>query len=237
MFLRRLDLVDGTYGLYGDLQNAPNGAFYRGDDSAFVWFIVDNQAPRVAAVDRPGFNTMLSEEDWKDLQFELRLDENAQLDETSLRLHWSLNEAGLGLNSYVFDNGKVPCCVDARGADPVPENDSHGEFVFLAAETYRYTGDEALLRQVWPQVQKAVAYMDELRVSTRTAAFQTPDQATGKLPYTGSLQTIRKVAAEESFLALYNGFLPYYLRCGGHTVCMFIFVQIFRDQYSKNLVG
>ena len=48
---------------------------------------------------------MLAEEDWKDLQFELRLDENAQLDEGSLRLHWSLNEAGLGLNSYVFDNG------------------------------------------------------------------------------------------------------------------------------------
>ncbi|WP_426023606.1 discoidin domain-containing protein [Brevundimonas sp. PWP3-1b1] len=77
---------------------------------------------------------------------------------------------------YVFENGKVPCCVDARGADPVPENDSHGEFVFLAAETYRYTGDEALLRQVWPQVQKAIAYMDELRASTRTAAFEAPDQ-------------------------------------------------------------
>lgn len=77
---------------------------------------------------------------------------------------------------YVFDNGKVPCCVDTRGADPVPENDSHGEFVFLAAETYRYTRDEALLRQVWPQVQKAIAYMDDLRASTRTAAFQTPDQ-------------------------------------------------------------
>ena len=28
----------------------------------------------------------------------------------------------------------------------MPENDSHGEFVFLAAETYRYTGDAALLR-------------------------------------------------------------------------------------------
>jgi len=77
---------------------------------------------------------------------------------------------------YVFDNGKVPCCVDARGADPVPENDSHGEFVFLTAETYRYTKDEALLRQVWPQVQKAIAYMDELRASTRTPAFEAPDQ-------------------------------------------------------------
>ena len=77
---------------------------------------------------------------------------------------------------FVFDNGKVPCCVDFRGADPVPENDSHGEFVFLAAETYRYTGDAALLREVWPQVQAAIAYMDTLRASTRTAAFEAANQ-------------------------------------------------------------
>ena len=77
---------------------------------------------------------------------------------------------------FVFDNGKVPCCVDFRGADPVPENDSHGEFVFLAAETYRYAGDAALLRAVWPQVQAAIGYMDTLRASTRTAAFEAADQ-------------------------------------------------------------
>jgi hypothetical protein len=76
---------------------------------------------------------------------------------------------------YVFDNGKVPCCVDARGADPVPENDSHGEFVFLAAETYRYTRDAALLREVWPQVEGAIRYMDELRAETRTAEYQTAE--------------------------------------------------------------
>lgn len=76
----------------------------------------------------------------------------------------------------VFDNGKVPCCADSRGADPVPENDSHGEFVFLAAETYRYTGDVELLRSVWPQVQGAVRYMDELRASTRTAEFEAADK-------------------------------------------------------------
>jgi hypothetical protein len=78
---------------------------------------------------------------------------------------------------FVFENGKVPCCVDSRGSDPVPENDSHGEFVFLAAETYRYTGDLELLRSVWPQVQGAIRYMDELRASTRTAEFQTADKA------------------------------------------------------------
>ena len=75
----------------------------------------------------------------------------------------------------VFDNGKVPCCADARGADPVPENDSHGEFIFLAAEAYRYGRDEALLREVWPQVQGAIRYMDELRASTRTAEYQTAE--------------------------------------------------------------
>ncbi|NBW08568.1 MAG: carbohydrate-binding protein, partial [Caulobacteraceae bacterium] len=74
---------------------------------------------------------------------------------------------------FVFSDGKVPCCVDQRGADPVPENDSHGEFIFLAAETYRYTHDEALLRSVWPQVQAAVAYMDTLRASTRVPANRT----------------------------------------------------------------
>ena len=46
---------------------------------------------------------------------------------------------------HQFANGKVPCCVDERGADPVPENDSPGELIFLAAEVYRYTGDRALL--------------------------------------------------------------------------------------------
>ena len=115
-------LVDGTYGLYGDLQDAPNGAVYRGEESAFVWFIVDNEAPRVAAVDRPGFNTMLAEDEWKDMEFELRLDENARLDESTLRLHWSLNEAGLGLNSYVFDNGSLPLEIlgERRNGESIP---------------------------------------------------------------------------------------------------------------------
>ncbi|MFC0633102.1 discoidin domain-containing protein [Brevundimonas balnearis] len=76
---------------------------------------------------------------------------------------------------YLFDNGKVPCCVDRRGADPVPENDSHGEYVFLAAETYRYTGDRELLRRAWPGVQGAIRYMDQLRAETRTPANQTPE--------------------------------------------------------------
>jgi hypothetical protein len=66
---------------------------------------------------------------------------------------------------YQFANGKIPCCVDVRGADPVPENDSGGEFVFLVDEIYRYTGDRELLKDMWPRVMKAIAYMDGMRKS------------------------------------------------------------------------
>jgi hypothetical protein len=71
---------------------------------------------------------------------------------------------------YQFDNGKVPCCVDLRGADPVPENDSHGELIFLAAELYRHTQDKAALAAVWPRIEAAANYMETLRQSERTAA-------------------------------------------------------------------
>lgn len=57
----------------------------------------------------------------------------------------------------------------------------------------------------------------------------------GKLPYTGTLQTIRSVTANQGFATLYNGFLPYYMRCGGHTVSMFVIVQLLRNFYQTNM--
>jgi len=70
-----------------------------------------------------------------------------------------------------------------------------------------------------------------LEASKNRMASQKADPKTGKLPYTGTLQTIRAVLAKEGFSALYNSFLPYYVRCSGHTVSMFIIVQILRDNY------
>jgi len=72
-----------------------------------------------------------------------------------------------------------------------------------------------------------------LEASKNRMASQKRDAVTGKLPYTSTLQTLRSIIAKEGFFAFYNGFLPYYLRCGGHTVSMFIFVQILRDMYSN----
>jgi hypothetical protein len=79
---------------------------------------------------------------------------------------------------HQFSNGKVPCCVDARGSDPVPENDSHGELVFSVAELWRYTHDRAVVETLYPHVRKAVAYMDRLRASERQPSrLDGPDRA------------------------------------------------------------
>jgi hypothetical protein len=75
---------------------------------------------------------------------------------------------------FQFKNGKVPCCATARGADPVPENDSDGEFIFAAADLWRYTHEEATARRLWPRVRAAVDHMETLRAGERVEANLTP---------------------------------------------------------------
>lgn len=72
---------------------------------------------------------------------------------------------------YQYADGKVPCCVDYRGADPVPENDSHGQLIYVIAEYFRFTQDTAFVRRLWPHVERAVAYIDSLRNSRRTPQY------------------------------------------------------------------
>ena len=77
---------------------------------------------------------------------------------------------------YQAADGAIPCCVGARGADPVPEHDSHGEFIYAVMEYYRYTRDIGFLRQMWPSVVRAVGYIDFLRQQRLTEKYRTdPD--------------------------------------------------------------
>jgi hypothetical protein len=73
---------------------------------------------------------------------------------------------------YQMPDGKIPCCVDQHGADPVAENDSNGEFVFAVAEVYRYTRDIGFLTEMWPRVVRAIEYLDALRQQRRTDAYK-----------------------------------------------------------------
>eukprot|EP00606_Chrysophyceae_sp_TOSAG23-5_P000513 GSChrysophyteH2.ASY1.ANO1.1538.1 assembled CDS len=60
-------------------------------------------------------------------------------------------------------------------------------------------------------------------------AFQKVDPITGKLPFTSTPQAIKKIVTQEGLLKLWAGFPPYYLRCGGHTVSMFMAIQWIRS--------
>ncbi len=65
-------------------------------------------------------------------------------------------------SKYLFPSGKVPCVVDKRGADPVPENDSNGEYLFLLNQYLKFTGDTALISQKYGTVNAAVNYLQQL---------------------------------------------------------------------------
>lgn len=73
---------------------------------------------------------------------------------------------------FQYETGKVPCCVDHRGPDPVPENDSHGQYLYAVATYYKFTGDTELLRRHWPNVRGAVAYIESLRAQRMTAQYR-----------------------------------------------------------------
>ncbi|HYC90327.1 MAG TPA: hypothetical protein VEO54_14010 [Thermoanaerobaculia bacterium] len=72
----------------------------------------------------------------------------------------------------IREDGYVPCCVSAAGADPVPEHDSHGQFIYLVAEYYRHTGDRALVERMLPTIRRVVAFIDKLRHERMTAKYE-----------------------------------------------------------------
>ncbi|MDZ7635439.1 MAG: discoidin domain-containing protein [Bacteroidales bacterium] len=74
--------------------------------------------------------------------------------------------------SYQFENGKVPCVVDSRGPDPVPEHDSHGQLIYLIREYFNFTGDTAFLRSKNENILRAVDYIESLVAERSTDHFR-----------------------------------------------------------------
>lgn len=63
-------------------------------------------------------------------------------------------------------------------------------------------------------------------------AFQMPDK-NGQLMYNSTVQTLKFIAKNEGPIMLWAGFIPYFLRCGGHTIVMFISMEWARKLYAK----
>jgi hypothetical protein len=77
---------------------------------------------------------------------------------------------------YQGPDGKIPCCVDARGPDPTLEHDSAGQFVIAVAEYYRFTRDREFLREMWPRVVRALDYLTALRAKRTTDDYRSEDK-------------------------------------------------------------
>ncbi len=73
---------------------------------------------------------------------------------------------------HQYGNGKVPCVVDRRGPDPVPENDSHGEMIYLIREYFNFTKDTTFLRSKNKNVLQAVGYIESLIAEQSTDHFK-----------------------------------------------------------------
>lgn len=75
-------------------------------------------------------------------------------------------------SAHLFDSGKVPCVVDRRGPDPVPEHDSTGEYIHLLWRYYEFTHDRALLERHLSRVVAGVDYLERLRAERLTAEYR-----------------------------------------------------------------
>lgn len=75
-------------------------------------------------------------------------------------------------SNYLFENGKVPCVVDKRGPDPVPENDSNGEYILLMKQYFNFTKDTTFLRNKYNSIRNAVSYLEYLILQRSTDYYK-----------------------------------------------------------------
>ncbi len=74
-------------------------------------------------------------------------------------------------SQFQFPSGKIPCVVDKRGADPTPENDSHGEFIFAVLQYFKFTHDTLFLKSKLNNVIDAVNYIESLTNQRKTEQY------------------------------------------------------------------
>ncbi|MBN1383402.1 MAG: discoidin domain-containing protein [Elusimicrobia bacterium] len=93
-------------------------------------------------------------------------------------------------SGYLYEDGKVPCVVDYRGADPYPEYDSQGEYIYAVLQYYIFTKDKKFLQDKLQKIIKVLEYLIYLRNQRTTSEFRNgpPEKRAlyGLLPESGS---------------------------------------------------
>lgn len=75
-------------------------------------------------------------------------------------------------SNYLYENGKVPCVVDKRGPDPVPENDSEGQFIYAIREYYNFTKDLDFLKSKNDKILLDVSYIEKMVAERSTDHYK-----------------------------------------------------------------
>jgi len=77
-----------------------------------------------------------------------------------------------------FPSGKIPCVIDERGPDPLPEHDSNGEFIYAVLQYFQFTKDTLWLRGKFDNIVRTVRYIQALRAERKTDTYRngTPEQ-------------------------------------------------------------
>ena len=77
-----------------------------------------------------------------------------------------------------FPSGKIPCVIDSRGPDAVPEHDSNGEFIYAVYQYFLFSRDTVWLRGKFDAVVKTVRFIQSLRAERKTPTYKsgTPEQ-------------------------------------------------------------
>lgn len=95
---------------------------------------------------------------------------------------------------YLREDGFVPCCVDEKGADWLPEYDSQGQWLHGIAECHRFGSGDDFAKELWPSVMRCVAHTRALRERRPDEGYDLPD----KRPFRGLLP---ESASHEGYLA------------------------------------
>ena len=98
----------GIHPITLDLVNLPAGAIDRTDTEEVVaWMVVDGNAPSVVQFLSPDPLELVQERDWKDLGFEIMVNESEGLDMSSMRMNWLIMPHGMAIPELALLGGNV----------------------------------------------------------------------------------------------------------------------------------
>ena len=98
----------GIFPITMDLVNLPLGAIDRTlSEEIVAWMVVDGNAPRVVQFLSPDPLDLVQERDWKDLSFEIMVNESEGLDIDSMRMQWLLIPHGMQIPELALLGGNV----------------------------------------------------------------------------------------------------------------------------------